>query len=234
MPDPETELRLTPFAQCRFGWSWLGRDLQVRGLGIPDQATICCGVLAGSSVSNCASMRGSIRNPLRRGLSTPCSPAPGTRFTAYCGWPVPLSPGPMCRERREHRHRRTGLTRPDRLGRQLCPDRPRRRDRRVRAAIAGDKAREALSVRVRSRREFLSLPRQGRVCERHEALRLGWRHPVRRQDQQWYATQFAPRRGPRSSRRWRRFRYAADRPSFRPDRAGAVGSAASRQAQSRA
>ena len=49
MPDPETELRLTPFAQCRSGWSWLGRDLQVRGMGIPgerdDLLRGACGVL---------------------------------------------------------------------------------------------------------------------------------------------------------------------------------------------
>ena len=93
MPDPETELRLTPFAQYRLGWSWLGRDLQVRGLGVPDESDELLRGACGSSANNSASMHGSIRNPPHLGLSMPCSPAPGTRFTACCDWPVPALAG---------------------------------------------------------------------------------------------------------------------------------------------
>jgi hypothetical protein len=36
MPDSPKELTLSPFTQCRNGWSWLGSDLQVRGLSLSD------------------------------------------------------------------------------------------------------------------------------------------------------------------------------------------------------
>jgi hypothetical protein len=36
MPDSPQGLSLSRFTECRIGWSWLGADLQVRSLSVPD------------------------------------------------------------------------------------------------------------------------------------------------------------------------------------------------------
>jgi hypothetical protein len=52
MPDPQSELTLSPFARSRIGWSLMGWDFQVRGLGLTlpdggdDALGSACGALA--------------------------------------------------------------------------------------------------------------------------------------------------------------------------------------------